>query len=118
MFEPELKSGQEISNGELREIFKCSPQGGMRKSSKTNSLVIVSNHIESIYNDRWIDKIFHYTGMGQSGDQSIDFMQNKTLAESNINQVSVHLFEVFKDMVYTYIGPVKLSKKPFLRNTA
>ena len=113
MFEPELKSGQEISNGELREIFKCSPQGGMRKSNKTNSLVIVSNHIESIYNDRWIDKIFHYTGMGQSGDQSIDFMQNKTLAESNINQVSVHLFEVFKDLVYTYIGSVKLSNKPY-----
>jgi 5-methylcytosine-specific restriction protein A len=86
---------------------------GMRKSNKTNSLVIVSNHIKSIYNDRWIEKNFHYTGMGQSGDQSIDFMQNKTLAESNINQVSVHLFEVFKDLVYTYIGSVKLSNKPY-----
>jgi hypothetical protein len=31
MFEPELKSGQEISNGELREIFKCSPQGRHEK---------------------------------------------------------------------------------------
>ena len=51
--------------------------------------------------------------MGQSGDQSIDFMQNKTLAESNINQVSVHLFEVFKDLGYTYIGTVKLSNKPY-----
>ena len=113
MFEPEIKSGQEISNGELCEIFKCGPQGGMRKSNQTSSLAIVSNHIKSIYNDRWIGNAFHYTGMGLSGDQSIDFMQNKTLSESNVNQVSVHLFEVFRKTIYTYIGPVKLFGQPY-----
>lgn len=51
--------------------------------------------------------------MGMSGDQSLDFMQNKTLSESPTNSVSVHLFEVFEDKVYTYIGPVKLSDPPY-----
>jgi hypothetical protein len=48
-FDPGLKPGEEINNGRLCDIFKCSPQGGMRRSKKTNTLVIVSNHIESIY---------------------------------------------------------------------
>lgn len=51
--------------------------------------------------------------VGMSGDQSLDFIQNKTLDESSTNGVSVYLFEVFEDKVYTYIGPVKLSKSPY-----
>ena len=113
MFEPRLKQGQELSNKELTEIFKCSPQGGMRKSNKTNTLVIISNHIKSIYNDRWIEDVFHYTGMGMEGDQSLDFAQNKTLANSESNGVNIHLFEIFRDKTYTYIGRVYLADKPY-----
>ena len=50
----DLKRGQVINNDQLCEIFKCSPQAGMRRSLKTNSLVLVSNHVASIYDDRWI----------------------------------------------------------------
>lgn len=48
--------------------------------------------------------------MGQTGDQSFYFMQNKTLFESNDNGVQIHLFEVFKDKEYTYTGD-ELNKK-------
>jgi len=48
-FDPGLQFGAEIDNDRLCDIFKCSPQGGMRRSKQTNTLVIVSNHIESIY---------------------------------------------------------------------
>ena len=113
MFDPKIEPGSQLDNQELCSIFNCSSQGGMRKSNTTNSLVIISNHIKSIYDDRWIGEVFHYTGMGMSGDQSLDFMQNKTLAESSTNGVSIHLFEVFEDKVYTYIGPVKLSESPY-----
>jgi len=65
MFNPGLEQGSEIDNQKLCEIFKCSTQGGMRKSNSTNSLVLISNHINSIYDDRWIDDVFHYTGMGK-----------------------------------------------------
>lgn len=108
-----LKTGTKINNTELCEVFGCSPQGGMRRAHKTNTLVIVSNHIKSIYDDRWSDGVLHYTGMGTKGDQSLTFQQNKTLAESRTNGVAVHLFEVFKDQEYTYVGEVVLDGEPY-----
>lgn len=108
-----IQQGEILNNDQLCEIFKCSPQGGMRRSLETNTLVIVSNHVQSIYDDRWIDDVFHYTGMGQNGNQSLTFAQNKTLAESNSNGVEVHLFEVEKEKEYIYQGQVILADVPY-----
>ncbi|EPK5952171.1 HNH endonuclease [Pseudomonas aeruginosa] len=105
--------GATLNNHELTSSFLCSGQGGMRRSKRTNTLVIVSNHVESLYDDRWIDDVLHYTGMGQTGPQSLDFNQNKTLRESPTNGVAVHLFEVFTKRVYTYIGEVVLAGNPY-----
>ena len=112
-FDPGLSQGQVIDNEHLCNAFGCSPQGGMRRSLKTNTLVLVSNHVESIYDDRWINGVFHYTGMGQKGAQSLTFGQNKTLAESLRNGVDVHLFEVDKAKEYTYQGRVVLAGTPY-----
>jgi len=112
-FNTGLKLYETIDNNRLTSIFQCSTQGGMRRAKATNSLVLVSNHIKSIYDDRWVDDIFLYTGMGTKGDQSLEFMQNKTLAESGHNGVEVYLFEVFQEKVYTYMGPVVLADKPY-----
>ncbi len=109
-----LEIGTELANAELQAIFKCSPQGGMRRSHETNTLVIVSNLIKSIYKDRHDEETstLYYTGMGTTGDQSLSFAQNKTLADSNTNGVTVHWFEVLEDKVYTYRGIVTLANKP------
>jgi 5-methylcytosine-specific restriction protein A len=112
-FEPGIVQGQVIDNELLCQTFGCSPQGGMRRSLKTNTLVLISNHVESIYDDRWLDGVFHYTGMGQKGDQSLTFNQNKTLSESRSNGVEVHLFEVNKEKEYTYQGRVSLAGDPY-----
>ena len=108
-----LTPGDVLNNEQLVEYFQCSPQGGMRRSKRTNTLVLVSKHINNLYDDRWVDDVFHYTGMGQEGDQSLDYMQNKTLNESSHNYVNVHLFEVFEDKQYTYMGEVVLAEKPY-----
>ncbi len=108
-----ILQGQILNNAEICEIFKCGPQGGMRRSKKTNTLVLISNHLESLYDDRWIGNVFHYTGMGQVGDQRLSFMQNKTLAESEKNGVAVHLFEVDRAQEYRYQGRVELAGKPY-----
>lgn len=108
-----LHQGMELSNEELCDIFKCSPQGGMRKSNTHSALILISNHIDSIYDDRWIYDIFHYTGMGLEGDQSLDFLQNKTLSQSTSNGIRLYLFEVFKERKYTYIGEVGLYGEPY-----
>lgn len=106
-------SGVELSNRQVCDFFRCSTQGGMRRSLKTNTLVLISNHVDSIYHDRWINSILHYTGMGQKGDQRPDGTQNKTLNESMSNGVAVHLFEVHVDGVYTYVGQVRLAGAPY-----
>jgi len=112
-FDPGLKAGETIENDRLCEIFKCSPQGGMRRSLRTNTLVVVSNHVRSIYHDRWVGDTFHYTGMGTKGDQSRSQGQNKTLDQSASNGVSVHLFEVDREGEYIYQGPVRLADEPY-----
>jgi 5-methylcytosine-specific restriction protein A len=112
-FEHRLNSGDTINNSQLTDIFKCSPQGGMRRSHRTNTLVIVSDHTRGIYEDRLIDNTFHYTGMGLEGDQKIDTAQNKTLAESRTNGVEVFLFEVFQAGNYIFRGQVRLADAPY-----
>ena len=113
-FEPALRPGDVLSNDELCEMFECSPQGGMRRSHRTNSLVLISNYVEdAVYEDRWVGSILHYTGMGQKGDQSVEFMQNKTLAQSPENGVQMFLFEVHHPREYTYFGEVRLAGEPY-----
>jgi hypothetical protein len=106
-----IKLGDTINNDQLTSIFLCSPQGGMRRSLRTNTLVLVSDRT-GLYQDRTEGDIFLYTGMGQTGDQQLN-SQNKTLAESTSSGVSVHFFEVFKPKEYTYQGEVVLAGQPF-----
>ena len=105
--------GSKFSNGDICTAFLCSPQGGMRRSKRTNTLVLIADHIKSIYDDRWLDGKLLYTGMGTGGSQTLKGNQNITLYESNTNGIDVHLFEVFKKKVYTYMGRVQLADKPF-----
>lgn len=113
MFNPSLEIGQIINNNTLMSIFKCGQQGGMRKSTITNTLVIVTDYTRGIYHDKWIGGVLHYTGMGLSGDQDINYMQNKTLNESKVNGIDVHLFEVMEPGEYTYCGRIELVSKPY-----
>jgi len=82
MFDPGLARGDTVDNVNLRKIFGCSGQGGMRRSKKTNTLVIVSDHPRGLYEDRWDGEVLHYTGMGQRGEQTLKGNQNRTLAEA------------------------------------
>ena len=102
-----------LTNQELMDVFKCGNAGGMRRSKKTNSLVLIFDHTKHLYDDEWKGDTLHYTGMGAEGDQQLDFQQNKTLAESRKNGVKVHLFEVFEPKKYSYIGEVYLEDEPY-----
>lgn len=107
--------GYTYTNDDLCNIFKVAPQGGMRRSHKTNSLVLIVKHGKNIpYEDNWNeDGTIDYTGMQQKQDQSVNYRQNKTLAESNINGVDIYLFESFNTNSYVYRGPVELIGTPF-----
>ena len=111
-----LGVGDEISNIQLSTFFQCSSQGGMRRSTQTNTLVLISNPIGSVYQDRWDGDDLYFTGMGLVGDQELEGNQNKTLYESRANEVEIHLFEVLRERVYTYAGQVELFELPFQEN--
>ena len=66
MFNPKITIGDELTNKELRVLFQCGNMGGMRRSKKTGSLVIVSDHTKGLSRDEWKNGILHYTGMGKS----------------------------------------------------
>lgn len=111
-FNPKINIGDNLTNDELHRLFKCGNMGGMRRSKKTGTLVIISDHTKGFYDDVWKDGILHYTGMGKSGDQVLEGNQNKTLYYSETNGIEVHLFEVLEKSVYTYKGIVKLAAQP------
>lgn len=108
----QISVGDALTNNQIREVFKCGPQGGMRKSNTTNTLVLVSDQTQkqdrNPYQDKWIDGVLHYTGMGLKGNQSLSFMQNKTLANLDKTKTKAYLFEKLSKKLYTFRGEVTL----------
>ncbi|MFV5911903.1 AAA family ATPase [Bacillus cereus] len=108
----DLKKGIVISDKELIEIFKCGIGGGMRRSLKTNSLVLLSyENIPPYQPARKENDIWKYTGMGRKGHQSLDYKQNKTLLHSNEKGINVYLFVVDRGD-YKFIDQVFLAGHP------
>ncbi len=110
---PTFPIGATVENSDLIRAFQCGNMGGMRRSKTTNTLVIISDHTKGLYDDKWQGNILNYTGMGKSGDQSLEFMQNKTLYQSGFNGIEVHLFEVLIPGKYIYLGLVDLYAHPY-----
>lgn len=112
----ELKPGMVLSNKQVAETFDCGVMGGMRRSHKTNSLVLITDGKKPFYHDKWYGEVLHYTGMGKEGDQSLEYAQNKTLAYAKANGVDVYLFEVLAENRYTFRGNVELAATPFMED--
>ncbi len=112
-FDPGLDEGAILTSDELSRLFKCSVYGGMRRSHKTNTLVLISKDGGGTYHDRWSDGVLNYTGMGLTGGQKLDGSQNRTLAECATNGVDVYLFESPVTNKYVFVGQVVLAGSPF-----
>jgi 5-methylcytosine-specific restriction protein A len=72
-FTPPFKVGTIVTNDEITKVFKVGNMGGMRRSKRTGTLVIISDHTKGLYDDKWYGDELHYTGI--SG--SINFGQPK-----------------------------------------
>ncbi len=103
-----LYSELEFTNKEVAEIFKVSPQGGMRISRTNNCLVLIHKTNDDFYADRRQEDVLYYVGHGQIGDQEF-IRANKALYESQKNNMQVFLFESPKKDVYRYEGRVHLA---------
>lgn len=107
-----FKINEIVSNDDIVREFRCSTQGGMRRSKKTNTLVLVSNIGEKPYKNIIEEEksLWWYSGMGkpEDGDQKIEYRQNATLYKSLYQNIGVHLFKRNKKE-YTYLGQVLLA---------
>lgn len=111
-----LKPGMIFSNADLCEMFECQEQGGIRLSVTSKAIVIVNNHIKSIYRNQWINnKTLLYVGEGLQGDQSIS-RGNKALNNAKEDDKKIYLFEVYEDREYTFIDEVVLTKDVYFEN--
>ncbi len=98
-----IKIGDKLENKEIAEAFACSNQGGIRKSTKTNTIVCLAKFTGCLYKHRKEGGTVLFTGMGKSGEQILS-RQNKALANATKEGYDIHLFAMYEEGVYTYEG--------------
>ena len=108
-----LSIGDKIGNKDIALLFQCTNQGGIRKSNKTKTVVLIAKFTECLYKHRKENGIIYFTGMGKVGNQELK-RQNKGVLEAKENDFHIHLFEMHTEGVYTYCGEVELAGKPFI----
>ena len=107
----DLNIGDKIGNKDIAELFLCSNQGGIRKSKKTNTIVIIAKFNNCSYKHRKEGDILYFTGMGKKGNQEMK-RQNKSILNAADEGFSLHLFELYEEGTYEYAGEVELMDTP------
>lgn len=110
----QLTIGATYSNAEVAEAFGVSTQGGMRKSNANNCLVLISKESANLYPDKWDGEVLNYSGMGQQGDQRLDYSQNRALAQSRDTDLTVYLMINKEPNRYVNYGEVELVQDPYM----
>lgn len=109
----DLKIDQVLENKEVAEIFLCSNQGGIRKSKRTNTIILLAKFNNCSYKHRKDGDILYFTGMGKKGDQEMK-RQNKSLLNAKEEGFAIHLLELYEDKKYIYKGEVELISNPII----
>ena len=52
-FRPPFVVGSTVTHPEICTAFQCGNMGGMRRSKRTNTLIIISDHTKALYDDKW-----------------------------------------------------------------
>jgi len=108
-----LEVNNTYSQKDIKNLLDCTIMRGMNYKIDTNRLILIRNHIKSIYEDKQEGNILYYTGEGRIGNQELTGI-NLRLSKSKEANTEVLLFEVFKSSEYTYKGEVKLVGNPFV----
>jgi hypothetical protein len=108
-----LTPGDVWTNAELVERLGLPFLGGMRFNKSRQLLVLITyspaSQRKRVYLDRWeSESVYCYTGMGKSGDQSIDYKHNRTLNAARDLGLTVLLYDSLAQNAYTYVGICRL----------
>ena len=108
--------GESYKNNDLRYGFKVTYMGGIRISTKTNTVVLIAKRFDDRLNIGWVQDTFHYTGQEQDPDEPFK-KGNKAIMKAKEMNRELHLFEMMEEKSYTYRGKVFLSDKPYYKDT-
>lgn len=85
------------------DVFKCGMMGGVRKSNKTDTTIVVVDWQGDHYRDRWDHSDLIFQGRGfRSG--AMGRYPNSALIEAAERNKPIHLFERYRKGSYTYRG--------------
>ena len=108
-----MNIGDVFTRDQLMAIFKISGQSGIMKTNSLNCLVLTTSEENGVYGDSLVENGFiTYTGEGLTGDQTIT-KNNKTIYESNENDLPMYLFSKDNNKKYIFEGQVKLCAEPY-----
>jgi hypothetical protein len=110
-----LQPGDSILRKELHRRYGGAGQGGIEPSARTPNVFIFSDpkageQYGYVY-DRWRDGVFHFTGDGQIGDQSMKF-GNRAILDHRKHRRALRVFAGVRGTV-TYQGEFELAADPY-----
>jgi hypothetical protein len=117
----DLQPGERIRRKDLHLKYGGIPQGGMSPSRISPNIFLFTDAEagpQHGYRDGWNeDGLFHYTGMGQHGNQRM-IMGNRALLNHKRERRAVRLFQGSRGVV-TYVGEFELdSEQPYYKKRA
>ena len=98
-----------ISNRQLMNIFKCACEGGIRYSSKTDTIVLVVNNTNAVRPNVWQGNVLSFAGRLEKTPGKLTGA-NKRLREFLENGKNIYLFEVNEPGKYEYCGKASLNE--------
>lgn len=116
----DLAPGDTILRVDLHTRYGGSQRGGMTRSSTSANVFLFTDpavgHQHGYY-DGWLDGVFHYTGMGQKGDQEMK-SGNRAVLQHEEERRALRLFRGSGGSV-TYLGEFTLDPgRPWYRMDA
>lgn len=110
----DLQPGVVIKRTELHARYSGGRQGGIAPLTKSKNVLVFSDPASGAkygYHDRWEDGVFHYTGEGQVGDQTMTH-GNKAILNHTDDGRALRVFKGVRGTV-RYLGEFELDTEPW-----
>jgi hypothetical protein len=115
-----LNPGETIRRVDLHADYGGSNYGGMAPSTTSPNVFLFTDPAvgnQHGYFDGWVDRVFHYTGMGQRADQEFK-AGNRAVRDHQVEHRAIRLFRGVGGRV-TYLGEFALdSQRAYYRTDA
>ena len=109
MFNSNIKIGHTYYPSQLCTFLNLKSIKNTRYIKELNSILIINDYTQKTP-DIWISNTLHLTGSSQISSSTYSH-----LADSRVNGVTIHLFQILKPNQITYSGPVTLGGDPYTK---